>query len=50
MFSKIGVNFNGDLPKGELLNRVKIIEGLVNVIWIGDLEPFEDPIKLADFF
>jgi len=47
---RIGINFNGDLPKSELAKRLKIVDSFVDIIWIGDLELFEDPISLASFF
>ena len=47
---KIGLNVNGDLPKSDLLKRVEMVKDFINIVWIGDIELFEDPVSLANFF
>ncbi len=47
---KIGLNVNGDLPRQELLRRIEIVKDFVDIVWIGDIQFFEDPIDLANFF
>lgn len=52
-FSKIGkisVNINGDFDDEILLDKLKRIENLVNIVWIGEADFLRDPFQVAKLF
>ena len=52
-FSKIGkisVNINGDFVDEILLDKLKRIEKLVNIVWIGETDFLKDPFHVAKLF
>ena len=46
---KLGININGDLSEGEIIERAKLVEmAKVKIVWIGEFESFDDPFNVAE--
>ncbi len=47
---KVSVNINGDFEDEILIEKLRQIEKLVEIVWIGESDFFKDPFYLAELF